>query len=245
MTRMTRTVCVIGVIRGQKLRRRTRPGLWSGFLPGGFRVGNASSTEGVLQSIISLVAGVLPERSGDFRHRHFSRPRLGPHPRVLHRELVKNRLVVDACEAFNHVQVLGSRERSLVCEIGGVDDERITLPMANRVAHPLVNVLGKMRSVQANDAGIVDLLGFNNHVSRTLYDLQIAVVAGGEQRRSDVVSSDTARAQRPVLGAVELMSLFLSRSLSKSLSGVRRQRRNGSLRSYNQRGSPVPGNLGL
>ena len=62
--------------------------------------------------------------------------------------------------------------------------------MADRVAHPLVDVLGQMRTpVQANDADVVDLLGFNGHVSGTLYDLQIAVVAGGKQGRSHVVPS--------------------------------------------------------
>src|SRR4030095_14648099 len=98
--------------------------------------------------------------------------------------------------------------------------------------------------VQANDADVVNLLRFNGHVSRSLHDLKIAVVASGKQRRSNIIPSYTKRAQRPVLSAVEFMCLFLSRHLGESLSGFRCQVWNGSFRSDNQRCSSVPGNGG-
>ena len=84
--------------------------------------------------------------------------------------------------------------------------------MPNRIAKPLTDVLREMRTpVHGDDADIVDLLGFNGHVSGTLYDLQIAVIARGKQGRPHACPSDTARLQRPVLRAVKFMALFLGR----------------------------------
>src|SRR5438067_2247397 len=100
-------------------------------------------------------------------------------------------------------------------------------------------------SVQANDARIVDLLGFDEDISRTLGDSEIAVVTRGQQRRSYIVPNDATRAQRPVLRTVEFMSLFFSRQVSASLLSFRRQRRNGSLRAHDQRSTLVPRNPGL
>src|SRR5260370_23308285 len=118
--------------------------------------------------------------------------------------------------------------------------------MADRLAHRGANVFRYMRTaVRGNDAQVVDLLGLHGHESGTLYDLQIAVVARGKQGWSSARPSNTPRGQGPVLGAVEFMSLFLSRDLGESLSGFRRQGRDGSLQPHNQRRSPVPGNLGL
>src|SRR5207247_45325 len=68
-----------------------------------FCVLHASSTEGILQPIIRLMTGVFPERPRDLLYRYFSRPRPGPHPRIFHRELVKNRVLISAREPFNHV----------------------------------------------------------------------------------------------------------------------------------------------
>src|ERR1041385_3409365 len=99
--------------------------------------------------------------------------------------------------------------------------------------------------VQGNDADVMDLLGFNGHVSRPLYDLQITVVDRRKQRWSHGGSSDATRLQRPVLYAVEFMSLFSSRPLSDSLSSLRRQGRDGSLGPHNQGCSPAPGNRRL
>src|SRR5206468_10070083 len=104
------------------------------FLRGGIRLGYTSSIEGVRQPIIAFMTRVLVELSLDLLDRDFSRPWLGPHPRIFHRELVENRVFIGARDAFNHVQVLGSRERSQVCEIGGVHHQRVTLPVADRVA---------------------------------------------------------------------------------------------------------------
>src|SRR5262245_29952811 len=99
--------------------------------------------------------------------------------------------------------------------------------------------------VQGNDADVVNLFGDNGHVTGTLYDLEIAVVAGRKQGRSNVVPSDTTRAQRPVLRAVEFMALFFGRHVGESLFRFHRQGRDSSLLPHYQRGSPVPGNPGL
>src|SRR5215470_15569646 len=99
--------------------------------------------------------------------------------------------------------------------------------------------------VHANDADVVDLLSFNGHVSGGLHDLKIAVVACGKQGRTNVISSYTTCAQRSAVRPIEFMSFFLRRHIAESLSGFRRQWRNRSLRSHNQRCSTVPGNAGL
>src|SRR5213594_3324486 len=211
-----------------------------------FCVLHASSTEGILQPIIRLMTGVFPEWSRDLLYRNFSRPGLGPHPRIFHRELVKNRVLIHTCDPFNHVQILRSREWSPICEIGGVNHQSVALPAADRVAHPLADILWQMRTpVEANDAGIVDFLGFDEYISGTLCDPEIAVVARRQQRRSYVVPNYTTRAQRPVLRTVEFMSFFAGRPGSDPLLGIRRQGRDPSFRPYNQRGSPVPGDPGL
>src|SRR5438132_11624479 len=149
------------------------------------------------------MAGVLVELPLHLLDEYFSRPWPGPIPRIFRGELVEKRVFLGARDAFNHVQVLGSREGSQIREIGGVDYQRIAFPMADRVAQPLADVLGQMGTpIQGNEADVVDLLGFNGHVSGTLYDLKIAVVAGGKQWRSHVRTSQTTRFQWPVLRAV-------------------------------------------
>src|SRR5579862_9144847 len=80
----------------------------------GFRIGHASSAESVLQPIIRLVAGVFVELARHLRHGQLARPWFGPHPRVFHGEFVEDRFRVHAGEAFDHVQVLGSRERTQI-----------------------------------------------------------------------------------------------------------------------------------
>src|SRR5437899_6912189 len=192
------------------------------------------------------MTGVFPERPRDLLYRYFSRPGPGPHPLILHSELVKTRVLISAREPFNHVQVLRPRERSPICKIGRIDDQRVALPAADRVAHPLADVLWQMRTpVEANDAGIVDLLGFDDDISGTLCDPEIAVVARGQQRRSHIIANHTTRAQRPVLGAVEFMSFYAGRPGGDSLLGIWRPAMVPSIRHYHQRRYPVRRHRGL
>src|ERR1700681_1231309 len=110
---------------------RTPCELLCSFFCSGCSFGHASATEGILQTVIRLMTGVLVDLARYLRDGHFSRPWSGPHPRIFHRELVANGLGVGAGEAFDHMQVLGSRERTHIREIGGVDHQRVPLPMAD------------------------------------------------------------------------------------------------------------------
>src|SRR3982074_1925311 len=118
--------------------------------------------------------------------------------------------------------------------------------MANRVAIPLVDAFGYMRTaISGNDPNVVDHFCFDGHVSGTLDNLQVAVIGRGKQGRSHVRPSQTPRAQGQVLRAVELVSFGLSSYFRKPLASVRRQGRNRPLRPHNDWRSPVPGELSL
>src|SRR5262249_38985842 len=67
-------------------------------------------------------------------------PGLGPHGRIFDRDLVGKRLWPGARPPLDQVQVLArAKEIGLRTEVGDVDDERIALPMAARVAEPLTD----------------------------------------------------------------------------------------------------------
>ena len=64
-------------------------------------------------------------------HRNLRAPRARPGGRIIDRELIEDRVGVDAREAFHHVQRLaGSLEARLVGEVSGLDDKRLALPTA-------------------------------------------------------------------------------------------------------------------
>src|SRR6516164_11761969 len=133
-----------------------------GGLLAGFFLGHASAAERVGEAIIRLVTRVLVKLALNLGDRHFSGPRLGPHPRILHRELVEDRLVIDAGEPFDDVQVLGSLEGIQIGEIGGIDHQRVPFPMAHRIAHPLTDSTGRVpASVGGNEPSVVDLLSLD------------------------------------------------------------------------------------
>ncbi len=70
------------------------------------------------------------------------------------------------------MQVLGPPERAQVGEIGGVDHQRISLPMADRVAIPLADGVGYVRTAVSGDhPNVVDLFCFNGYVSSALHNL--------------------------------------------------------------------------
>ena len=83
-------------------------------------------------------------------------------------------------------------EVRLTREIGGIDNQRASFPMATRVPHPLADVLRKMGpSIQRDDARVVDLLVENHDISRSLDQLKIVVITRGRHWRSAVRSHDT------------------------------------------------------
>src|SRR6516164_1730678 len=113
--------------------------------------------------------------------------------------------------------------------------------MAHRIAHPLAHAFSQVWApVRRNDANVVNLLGLDGHVPLALYDMQIAVVPRWKQRRSNIGASHAASLQGAVLRAVELMPLRCGCARGTPVAVFRRERRNGPLRSYDQRGSRVP-----
>src|SRR6266700_3395656 len=119
---------------------------------------------------IPLVAGPLVDRPLSLRHRNLRGPRFGPRGGIFGGELVSDRIVGGAREAFHQVQFLpGSSESASSSEIGGVDHQRTALPMANRVSLPLADVLRDMRAPVGGDdaSGVVNLVE-QGYVSRPL-----------------------------------------------------------------------------
>src|SRR5947209_19561526 len=71
----------------------------------------AGSAEVIRQAVISLVTGELKYRALGLHHRKLRLPGSCPGCRIVDREFVEDGVLVDACEAFDHVQVFtGSSE---------------------------------------------------------------------------------------------------------------------------------------
>ena len=118
--------------------------------------------------------------------------------------------------------------------------------MASRIAVPQPNVLGEVRTpIQRNNANFVPHLDQDRNEVLILNNLNIVVIRGRCGWWTGALQREASLGQGAIFRAVEFMSLFLSRALGESLSGFRRQGRNSSIRPHNERGSPVPGNLGL
>src|SRR6266567_3071673 len=91
----------------------------------------AGSAEVIRQAVISLVTGELKYRVLGLHHGKLRFPWSCPRRGIFDREFVPDSLLVDACEAFDHMQVFtGSSEVSRVGEIGCVDGQCIALPAA-------------------------------------------------------------------------------------------------------------------
>src|SRR5438105_4061468 len=97
---------------------------------------------------------------------------------------------------------VGSSERSLIREIGCIDDQSLALPMAPRVPQPLPDVLWKMWTpVKWDDANVVNHLDEYDHVTGNLQNLIIIVVRAGKHGRPGGGPQDTTFCQAPVLRA--------------------------------------------
>src|SRR5215468_1755692 len=121
--------------------------------------------------------------------------------RIVDSEFVEKCARIGACETFNEMHALArTSEVRSGSEIRRIDDQRVSISMTPRVAHPLPNVLRKMwLAVHRNNTSIVDLLVKNDDVAGRLNQLKIIVVAGRCHWRATVRSHDTTLGKRPVL----------------------------------------------
>ena len=68
-------------------------------------------------------------------------PGLGPDRGIINRKAVQQRSIVESLEAFYHVQVFRRASKACVCvEIGRIHDQGISIPPANRVTQPALDV---------------------------------------------------------------------------------------------------------
>src|SRR5205807_2713487 len=215
---------------------------------GRFLLLNSGSAEYGGYHRIPLVAGPLVDRPLRLRHRNLCGPRFGPGGGIFGGELVRDRIVGTAREAFHQMQLLaGSSEGASSSEIGRVNHQRIAVPMANRVSLPLADSLRDMRApVGGDDArGVIDLVK-KSHVSRPLHNLEKVTLAGcGKHRDHLLAHQNTTLRQRPVLVTVEFVSLVFRGTFGVSLFGLWKHGRNHALRSHNQRCSFVGCEPGL
>src|SRR6185436_17000950 len=103
----------------------------------GLFLGVASAPEDARHAVVAFMAGILEQRPLGGDHRNFRAPWPGPCGGIVNRKLVEDPVGADAREAFDDMQrCTRSLERGPVGEIRRVDDERVALPAAARVAGP-------------------------------------------------------------------------------------------------------------
>src|SRR5205814_8703158 len=148
------------------LNYRTGPRLFRPILRscfGGSLLFGSNSRQGVPDAVIPFVTGMLKYRAIYLHKRQFGFPRSCPRRGIFDREFVTDCLVAGTCEALDDFHVLaGAPERSLVVEVGCLDNQRISFPAAPRVAQPRADALWRMRtSVQRDDADFMEHLRKN------------------------------------------------------------------------------------
>jgi len=110
----------------------------------------------------------------------------------------------EVAEALDQMGVLGGsplRERRVAAEIRGVDDERVALPPAARVARPL-RERAVWTTVSRDDARVVNHLVQQHDVIRMLNDLDVLVVPARKHLRARIEPHDAAVAHAPILGVI-------------------------------------------
>ena len=134
------------------------------------------------------------------------RPRARPDGRVVDGVLVHQVVAVHQGQPLDEHQVLaGAQERPadlvvLAVEVRRLDYQRVAVPVAARVAHPLAHLRRDVRpAVQRHDARVVVLLRQQDDVVRRLEHLDVVVVAAGADRRTRLRVLDAAVARVEVL----------------------------------------------
>src|SRR5882672_5993312 len=106
-----------------------------------------------------------------------SAPGLRVRLRVVNRNVDCQRVVACAAYALHNVQLFSVRmaviiEPSFIVKTDGVNDECISLPLANRVSHPCrIQILGMLTPIGVNLAHKVIVLIEHDHLAGGLHDL--------------------------------------------------------------------------
>src|SRR5262249_41112076 len=147
------------------------------------RVTHASSAEHILECVVALMTRVLVHDLIGPDPWILARPRSLPGRRVLNRKPIEQRLGVEPAEPLDHMEILArALKLRLVGEVGRVDDERVALPMPDRISHPALDLFRQVLSAHADDPRIVDHLVEDHHRVTRLHDLlQIVVEVIGQR----------------------------------------------------------------
>ena len=144
--------------------------------------------------MVPLVAGVLPLLAVERLHRHLEGPRAFPSLRVVDGRLVEQRPGVDAGQPLGQAHAAGSgAPLPPGVEVRRLDDERVALPVAARLARPLEQVRRQRRTaVERDDARGVHHLRHDRDVVRGLEHLDVVVVGARRHRRPGVEPQEAA-----------------------------------------------------
>ncbi len=198
---------------------------------------------------VPFVAGELVERLVGSGHRQPGGPRRRVPRRIVHRELVDERVVRGSREALLEHQRRAARAvpaadtiriEHRVAEVGGRDHQAVALPAAARVAQPLADAVRQIRAVsQPHDPGAVHHLVQKDHVLRGLEDLDVLVVRLRLHGRPRVESHEAADEQ--AAGAEVLHEAARRRRVVIHAGPRRRQLVDALLRRCGQRRHPAVG----
>src|SRR5690606_6735613 len=151
------------------------------------------------QAIVAFVAGILVDLRTvlEARDRDDGTPRPRECFRILDRDRVFHEVGTDAPETLDDFQLVRGAHvdtRPLVVrtveEALRLDDERIPLPMADRVAKPLRHVAMRA-TVERNDAPVAKLLMQDRYKPRTLHDAVVPAVWAAPHQRGYAVGQAT------------------------------------------------------
>src|SRR5262245_30060323 len=146
------------------------------------------AAQNIHQRVVPFVARVLEDALVGLRHRYGRAPRTRERGRVVHGELVQQRVLVDASETLDEMELVVSPAKTgPAVEVRRVDDERVALPLAARIAQPRPHAGRDVRTaVQRNDPRVVNHLVGDDDVARHLKDLDEIVVRTGHHRRTGI-----------------------------------------------------------
>jgi hypothetical protein len=137
--------------------------------------------------VVAFVAGVLERLLRSRLEWKLECPGTRPRRRVLNGGAISNRRWSGAPESFDDMQTPGRTVKpDFFIDVRRVHNQGVTVPPTNRIAEPPLQVRADVRTADADDAGIVDLLGENHDVRRRLDDsVEVAVEEIWNDGRSD------------------------------------------------------------